>query len=83
VERELDRDENAFTEGSHNESMESTESDKADHIKHEINVQDTEAKGPIYRYPSGVPGMSDCILGPHIPGSSKTASTTIVTPLIF
>jgi hypothetical protein len=63
------------------EVMKSPENDETDLIKHEIDIQETEANVPRFRYASGVPGLGNCILGPHIPGSSKTAPTTIVTPL--
>jgi hypothetical protein len=47
----------------------------------ETETHVSEKKGPIYPFPSGIPGMGNSILGPRIPGSSTRASATIATPL--
>jgi hypothetical protein len=49
-------------------------------IKEEIQpdlqteIDQFDKKGPTYRYPSGVPGLGNSILGPRIPGSASSKS---------
>jgi hypothetical protein len=61
-------------EGSHSEAMEFLEHDKVPEVKHELDMNETQAKGPAHRYPSGVPGLGNSILGPRIPGSASSKS---------
>jgi hypothetical protein len=53
---------------------------EAEPVGHETETRVFEKEGPTYRYPSGVPGLGNSILGPRIPGSSTQASTTIPAP---
>jgi hypothetical protein len=53
--------------------------DKVHQVMRELDLDETEARGPRFRYPSGVPGVGNSILGPRILGSSIKASTTTYT----
>jgi hypothetical protein len=57
------------------------------HLDHQIEARKTEApktdapktehKASPFAYPSGIPGMGNCIFGPRLPGSSAKPLTTL------
>ena len=64
-----------------NTTMEPSEKDHDQHLDHQIEDTETEGlkaehKASPFVYPSGIPGMDNCIFGPRIPGSSAKAPTT-------
>jgi hypothetical protein len=56
--------------------------DHDQHLDHQTeapkaNAPKTEHKASHFVYPSGIPGMGNCIFGPRLPGSSAKPLTTL------